>query len=209
MKGLGAWGWGLAVAAMVIASGPAKAGHYVRGPNQTSVVSGFSRTVTADAVPVVSGFSRTVNAADDAVRKQLAGEWTLVKYEIFGENGQTRPGNYDIGRINYGDKEMSAHLMRSGRPKDAPATEAARAAAYQGYLGYFGPYTIDAEKEDRRSPRRRLFAAELAGQRAGAPLRLLERRQAADAVAEERRPDHADAHLGANGAIEKGSGLRA
>jgi len=160
MKGLGTRGLGLVVATMVIAPGPAKAGHYqdgpaeagphvrgraVRGLNQTSVGSGFSRTV--DVAPVVSGFSRTVTAADDAVKKQLAGEWTLVKYEIFGENGQTRPGNYDIGRINYGDKEMSAHLMRSGRPKEAPATEAARAAAYQGYLGYFGPYTIDADRK--------------------------------------------------------------
>ena len=90
---------------------------------------------------------RAADAADDAVRKQLAGEWTLVKFENFGENGQTRPGNYDIGRINYGEREMSAHLMRSGRPKDAAATEAARAAAFQGYLGYFGPYTIDAAKK--------------------------------------------------------------
>jgi hypothetical protein len=86
------------------------------------------------------------DAADDAVRKQLAGEWTLVKYEIFGENGQARPGTYDIGRINYGEKEMSAHLMRSGRPPEAAATDAARAAAFQGYLGYFGPYTVDAAK---------------------------------------------------------------
>jgi hypothetical protein len=87
------------------------------------------------------------DAADDAVRKQLAGEWVLVKYEVFGENGQTRPGNYDIGRINYGEHEMSAHLMRSGRPKDSASTEAARAAAFQGYLGYFGPYTIDAAQK--------------------------------------------------------------
>jgi hypothetical protein len=87
------------------------------------------------------------DGADDAVRKQLAGEWTLVKYEVFGENGQTRPGNYDIGRINYGENEMSAHLMRSGRPKEAAASETARAAAFQGYLGYFGPYTVDAAKQ--------------------------------------------------------------
>ena len=114
MKGLGAGGWGLTIAALLSVAQPFKAAN---GP------------------------------AEDAVRKQLAGEWTLVKYEIFSENGQTRPGNYDIGRIDYGDREMSAHLMRSGRPKEAPATEAARAAAYQGYLGYFGPYTIDAEKK--------------------------------------------------------------
>src|SRR3954463_3354129 len=86
-------------------------------------------------------------SADDTVRKQLAGEWTLVKYEVFTENGQARPGNYDIGRINYGEHEMSAHLMRSGRPKEPAGTEGARAAAFQGYLGYFGPYTIDAAKK--------------------------------------------------------------
>jgi lipocalin-like protein len=97
------------------------------------------------SVPVVSGSSRT--AGDDAVRKQLSGEWILVKYEVFAENGQTRPGNYDIGRVNYGEHEMSAHLMRSGRAADAPTNEPARAAAYQTYLGYFGPYTIDAVKK--------------------------------------------------------------
>lgn len=79
---------------------------------------------------------QAADGADDAVKKRLAGEWTLVKYEIFGENGQTRPGNYDVGRINYGEREMSAHLMRSERPADP-----------QNYLGYFGPYTIDADKK--------------------------------------------------------------
>jgi len=87
-------------------------------------------------------------AADEAdVRRQLAGEWTLVKYEVFPENGAPRPGNYDIGRINYGEHEMSAHLMRSERPREAATTDAARAAAFQGYLGYFGPYTIDVQKK--------------------------------------------------------------
>jgi hypothetical protein len=61
---------------------------------------------------------RAADGADAAVRQQLAGEWTLVKYEVFGESGQTRPGNYDIGRINYGEREMSAHLMRSERPAE-------------------------------------------------------------------------------------------
>ena len=37
-------------------NGPAKAGHYRHLRPETSVVSGFSRTV----IPVVSGFSRTV-----------------------------------------------------------------------------------------------------------------------------------------------------
>ena len=94
-----------------------------------------------------SASAYSLTEADDAVKKQLAGEWTLVKYEVFGENGQARPGNYDIGRINYGEHEMSAHLMRSGRPKESATTEVARAAAFQGYLGYFGPYTIDAARK--------------------------------------------------------------
>ena len=127
--------WVLSVIALALfTSGPANAGHYR-----------YTVSPMDAASPVVSGVSRTVD--DAAVRKQLAGEWALVKYEIFGENGQTRPGNYDVGRINYGEHEMSAHLMRSGRPKESPATEAARAVAYQGYLGYFGPYTIDAGKQ--------------------------------------------------------------
>jgi hypothetical protein len=83
----------------------------------------------------------------DAVKRSLAGNWKLVKYEIFAENGEVRPGQYDVGRLMYDERgEMTAHLMRSGRPKEAPTTEAARAAAYQTYLGYFGPYTIDADR---------------------------------------------------------------
>ena len=130
MQALGVGHWGLVITLALLAPGPAKAGHYL-----------------PSAVSAVSGFSRTETAAGDAVRKQLAGEWTLVKYEVFAENGQARPGNYDIGRINYGEREMSAHLMRSGRPKENATTEAARAAAFQGYLGYFGPYTIDTAKQ--------------------------------------------------------------
>ncbi len=101
------------------------------------------------AIAALLVVAQPFKAADtaDAVKRQLAGEWMLVKYEIFGENGQTRPGNYDVGRVNYGEREMSAHLMRSGRPTDAPTTEPARATAYQAYLGYFGPYTIDADRK--------------------------------------------------------------
>ena len=115
--GLGALGSGLAIALALLASGPTQAGHDLP------------------------------DAADDAVRRQLAGEWTLVKYEVFPETGPTRSGNYDIGRISYGEREMSAHLMRSGRAKDTATTDTARAVAFQGYLGYFGPYTVDAAKK--------------------------------------------------------------
>lgn len=118
-------GLGLAIAALLVVAQPFKAAESL--------------------LLVAQPFKAADNA--DGVKRQLAGEWMLVKYEIFGENGQTRPGNYDVGRVNYGEREMSAHLMRSGRPTDAPTTEPARAAAYQAYLGYFGPYTIDADKK--------------------------------------------------------------
>src|SRR5258706_9826461 len=83
----------------------------------------------------------------DAIKRRLVGNWQLVKYEIFDERGATRPGNFDTGRLMYGEQgEMSAHLMRSGRPREAAATESARAVAYQSYLGYFGPFTLDPDK---------------------------------------------------------------
>ena len=88
------------------------------------------------------------DAAADAVKKRLAGTWMLVKYEVYSENGETRPGNYDVGRLTYGDKEMDAHLLRSGeKTVTAPATDAARAEAFRAYLGYFGPYTVDTAKK--------------------------------------------------------------
>lgn len=88
----------------------------------------------------ISGGSTSV----DAVKRRLVGNWKLVKYEIFDEQGAARPGSFDTGRLMYDEHgEMAAHLMRSGRSPEAPATETARASAYQSYLGYFGPYTID------------------------------------------------------------------
>ena len=98
------------------------------------------------AVPVAQIPRGAMSA--DAVRQRLVGTWKLVKYEVFDERGAARHGNYDTGRLIYDEQgEMAAHLMRSGRPKEAPTTEAARASAYQAYLGYFGPFTIDPDKQ--------------------------------------------------------------
>ncbi len=91
--------------------------------------------------------SPSQSAPADAVKRRLVGNWMLVKYEIFAQNGETRPGTFDVGRLMYDEHgEMSAHLMRSGRAPEAPTTDEARAAAYQGYLAYFGPYTLDVAK---------------------------------------------------------------
>jgi len=48
----------------------------------------------------------------------------------------------------YGDGGgMPAHLLRTGGSTADATTEATRAAAFQSYLGYFGPYTIDPSKQ--------------------------------------------------------------
>src|SRR5438128_1493833 len=82
---------------------------------------------------VVSGISWTVTAAGDEapVKQRLMGNWKLVKYEVFNQDGDVRPGNYDVGRLMYDEREMTAHLMRTGA---------------HAYLGYFGPYVIDADR---------------------------------------------------------------
>ena len=96
--------------------------------------------------PAVQNSTSSAPAA--AAKRRLVGNWKLVKYEIFDPSGPARPGNFDVGRLMYDEQgEMAAHLMRSGRPREAATTEAARAAAYQAYLGYFGPFTIDPDKQ--------------------------------------------------------------
>ena len=83
------------------------------------------------------------SAAD--VQKRLAGNWRLVKFENFDENGTARDAGYESGRITYDAAgHMSAQLMRVNRkPLSQPASEAERAAAYSGYVAYYGKVTID------------------------------------------------------------------
>jgi len=101
----------------------------------------------AAAIAAPAAQNAAVPATDAATKRRLVGNWKLVKYEIFDESGGARPGSYDEGRLMYDEQgEMAAQLMRSGRAKEAPTSESARAAAYQTYLGYFGPYTIDPDK---------------------------------------------------------------
>jgi len=88
------------------------------------------------------------SAAAAATKRRLVGNWKLVKYEIFDPSGSSRPAAFDVGRLMYDEHgEMAAHLMRSGRPREAATTETARAAAYQAYLAYFGPFTIDPDQQ--------------------------------------------------------------
>jgi len=99
----------------------------------------------AIAVPAAQNSGGSAAAA---TKRRLVGNWKLVKYEIFDSAGPARPAAFDTGRLMYDEQgEMSAHLMRSGRSREAATTETARAAAYQAYLAYFGPFTIDPDKQ--------------------------------------------------------------
>jgi len=88
------------------------------------------------------------NTHGQTVRAKLLGSWQLVKYEVIAADGSTKPGNFDTGVVFYdASGNMSAHLMRAtGRNTEAPRTDADRSAAYQSYLGYYGPFTIDESK---------------------------------------------------------------
>ena len=83
-------------------------------------------------------------AAD--VQRQLVGNWRLVSFENFDEKGAARPSAFMGGRIMYDAAgQMAAQLTHSSRkPLNTPPTEAERAAAYSGYLSYFGRYSVDA-----------------------------------------------------------------
>jgi lipocalin-like protein len=91
----------------------------------------------------IGAFPAQPSAAE--VQKRLVGHYRLVKFENFDENGTARDAGYESGRIMYDAAgNMAAQLMRVNRkPLSQPSTEAERAAAYAGYVAYFGKYTID------------------------------------------------------------------
>jgi hypothetical protein len=84
--------------------------------------------------------------AQNSVAERLAGSWELVTYEIIAADGTRRPGNYDRGQITYdASGRMSAHLMHSSNKSDtSPQTDELRATAFRRYLGYYGPFVVDA-----------------------------------------------------------------
>jgi hypothetical protein len=85
-----------------------------------------------------------------AVKQKLIGSYRLVSYLQYDEKGVERKANFTIGQISYdAANRMSAHLMAPNRPtvgRGQTPTDAQRAAAAAGYVGYFGRYEIDAER---------------------------------------------------------------
>jgi hypothetical protein len=83
------------------------------------------------------------------IKQQLIGSYKLITYTSFDQNGVATKLPYTLGQISYDAAgRMSAQLMREGRSKltTPQASEAERAAAYSGYISYFGHYTIEADK---------------------------------------------------------------
>src|SRR5436190_8469780 len=92
----------------------------------------MTRIVFAALVAIV-GAVQAPDPSADAISRRLLGNWKLVKYEVFDANGTTRPGRYDVGRVAYdASGEMTAHLMHAGDD--------------HAYLGYFGPFIVDAKR---------------------------------------------------------------
>jgi hypothetical protein len=76
-------------------------------------------------------------------REELLGVWRLLAFEPFGESVS--------GQIIYHpDGRMSVHILRRDRPAFAAqglgnATPEEAKVALDGYIGYFGRYTVDEE----------------------------------------------------------------
>ncbi|MGE3773833.1 MAG: lipocalin-like domain-containing protein [Gammaproteobacteria bacterium] len=94
-----------------------------------------------------------VAAAHADPRAPFVGSWDLVSVENRASDGSvTRPfGAAPRGRITYTPEGfLSAHVMRAARPAFAGeaslygGSAAEKAAAYDGYIAYYGRYAVDA-----------------------------------------------------------------
>jgi hypothetical protein len=97
-------------------------------------------------VAVLCGNVTWLTAQPAVPEPRLIGNWRLVAFENFDEKGVARPSAFTGGRIMYDAAgQMAAQLTHANRPPlAAGAGEAARAAAYSGYVAYYGAYSVDA-----------------------------------------------------------------
>jgi hypothetical protein len=79
------------------------------------------------------------------VDARFVGNWRLVSFVNIDEKGATIASRFTGGRIMYDAAgQMAAQLTYADRPRlSSPATDAERAAAYTGFLSYYGGYEID------------------------------------------------------------------
>jgi len=88
----------------------------------------------------------------DVTNPKLVGTWRLVSFESRGSGGEiTYPlGKEAVGQITYGPEgRMAVLIVQADRPAFASGdmrrgTDAEVRSAFEGIIGYFGTYTIDA-----------------------------------------------------------------
>jgi len=83
------------------------------------------------------------------MRERLFGSWRLVSYETTDAQGRKgRPYGEAVGRISYdANGNMAGQVMRPDRtPVELDVSQARHAAAaYAGYIAYFGSYEVAAD----------------------------------------------------------------
>jgi len=95
----------------------------------------------------------TLETHANQIRDKLLGAWKLITWEIPGSTGTvTYPlGPQAIGQIMYdATGRVSAQLVQPGQPRFVSddwlqAQTEEKAAAWSGYFGYFGTFTIDVD----------------------------------------------------------------
>lgn len=107
----------------------------------------LNRPMVVVALLVMSGFfANPIDAADadSSVAARFVGNYELLSFVFFGQDGEIRPQN-TIGRIMYdANGNMAAQLM----PKDyAQESSEGQQDNRRGYTAYFGTYTIDPENK--------------------------------------------------------------
>jgi Lipocalin-like domain len=76
---------------------------------------------------------------------RFVGNWRLVSWLDIDAQGATTPNRFTGGRIMYDAAgQMAAQLTHADRAAlPASASDAQRAAAYAGYVAYYGAYELD------------------------------------------------------------------
>ena len=77
---------------------------------------------------------------------RFVGHWRLASFVNIDEKGAVTPGRFTGGRIMYDAAgQMAAQLTHADRPAlPASPSDGLRAAAYAGYVAYYGAYDLDA-----------------------------------------------------------------
>ncbi|HTF68620.1 MAG TPA: lipocalin-like domain-containing protein [Edaphobacter sp.] len=106
-------------------------------------------------VPGIVGAAHALGQSPEvSVRKRLIGVWKLLTIEVSAEGNVLRPyGEHPVGRLTYDEAgRTSAHVMKPGRKSSVTDPGAVSRASddevrqiADGYVGYYGTFTIEGE----------------------------------------------------------------